>query len=269
MRSPSRPPELIILSAGPPLVAALLNFVHLFFLQHPELRPGRSFVDAALAPRLLKLGVLFVALQIAVSVAFQSDVVVAAAVVGPEAAAVYSVAARVFLFVPSLIAIVQAHVWPAYGEALNRGDVHWVTRWLRRSIIGALVASASASAILFVASPWIFRILTADTLTMPTALLLGFAVWAVVSSAFNAVGILLNAASVIGFQVAVALAMGATSIGLSIVFANVFGVSGVIWGTVVAYVLVTGIPISLYLPRFLPMLATRGSSSVATGGAPS
>jgi hypothetical protein len=83
------------------------------------------------------------------------------------------------------------------------------------------------------------------------------ALWAVIGNSFNAVAMLLNGASVVGFQVATALTMAVTSVGASILFANMFGVAGVVWGTVLAYIVCTAIPTAFFLPTALRRLAVR------------
>jgi hypothetical protein len=97
----------------------------------------------------------------------------------------------------------------------------------------------------------------------PTALLIGASIWGVVSASFNAVGILLNAASIIRFQVVFASIMALASISASIVLAQIFGVSGIVWGTLLAYVVFTALPITVYLPRLMQRLDA-GSASEAS-----
>jgi hypothetical protein len=66
---------------------------------------------------------------------------------------------------------------------------------------------------------------------------------------------LLNGATVMRFQIVTALSMTVVSLGASIVGAHLFGVAGIIWGTVLAYLVCTAIPTVLYLPTVLRQLA--------------
>ena len=79
------------------------------------------------------------------------------------------------------------------------------------------------------------------------SLLVGFAVWAALFAFGNVVSMLLNAANVILFQLIAASLMALTSIILKIEFAHAFGVSGIIWGTVLAYGICSVVPTLLYL----------------------
>ena len=122
---------------------------------------------------------------------------VAAAVLGPDAAATYAVTLRMFMLVPSMVGLVLLALWPAYTEAIARGDASWVRHTLRRSVIAASAASLASSALLVVAGPALIGLLTGDRVDPPFALLIGAAIWAVVNATFNGVTVLFNAASIV------------------------------------------------------------------------
>jgi O-antigen/teichoic acid export membrane protein len=244
------------LMAGP-LIGNILNFVWLFFWRHPDLRPQWDLVSGVYARRLLRLGFLFFVLQLTVAVAYQSDILVATRVIGPDAATTYSVTYRLFMIVPTMINMLLLPLWPAYAESIARGDVRWVKRTLRMSIGLAVLLSGASSLVLVVFAPPIIDLWVGPHVNAPFALLLGMALWAVIGNSFNAVAMLLNGASVVGFQVATALSMAVTSVGASVLLANIFGVAGVVWGTVLAYVVCTAIPTAIFLPTALRRLAAR------------
>ncbi len=259
-------PVLILLVSAAPLIALAANGYVLFWRTRPWLRPRPRLVNASTAIALGRIGFLFLALQAAVVVAFQSDILVAATILGTEAAAVYAVTLKLFLVVPTLLSLYFAALWPAYTEAISRGDAAWVRKTLRRSVMLAGVASATAALALTLWGSGFIRWWTDGAIEPPIALLIGAAVWAILSSVFNAISIVLNAASVILFQVVVAVAMAVASILLSITLAHVIGVAGIIWGTTIAYAIVSGVPILWYLPRFLRGL-DRGAT-LPTGATP-
>ena len=235
-------PWLVFAFAAGPVGAAAGNTVVLFFRRRPWLRPSLRRADRRTAARLVRVGVLFFVLQAAVAVAFQSDVIVAARVVGPEAAAQYSVGFRLFMLVPAIVAMVTLPLWPAYGEALARGDRDWVARTLRTSMLGVLAVTAAASVLVLLLSGPILAIWLGSAVSLPVALQVGLAVWAVLSATFNAAAMLFNAAGELRFQVTVATIMAVTSIVASIILGRSFGVAGVIWGTVIAYSVCSAVP---------------------------
>ena len=74
----------------------------------------------------------------------------------------------------------------------------------------------------------------------------------------------LNGASIIGFQVVSATAMAAASITASIALATPFGISGIVWGTLLAYVACSALPTLWYMPRVLRRLESRAAAPRAT-----
>jgi O-antigen/teichoic acid export membrane protein len=259
-------PVLVISVLLPPVLALALNGFALFRIRRPWLAPRLSLASRSVAARLARLGFLFLVLQLAVAVAYQSDVIVAGLLLGPSAAATYSVTLRFFMLAPALIAVFLTALWPAYTEALARNDIEWVRRTLRRSIVIALVTAGPASLVLAVGGSWLIRTWTGGAIDPPLSLMVGAALWAVVSATFNTIAIVLNAASVVRFQVIIATTMAIASITLSVLFARAFGISGIIWGTLLAFVLIDGIPMAIYVPRFLASLDRQRAQSLAGPG---
>jgi O-antigen/teichoic acid export membrane protein len=247
-------PVVILGSAAAPIVALAANGFGLL-RSYPWLRPRFSLCDRQTAARLARLGSLFFILQLAMGVAYQSDIVVAGSVLGPGAAATYAVTLRLFTLAPKLVELLLLQIWPAYTDALARGDAAWIRATLRKSVLIALGSSGAwAIGLVILAGP-ILEVWTGGTIRADPPLLLGLAAWTVLQSTFNAISILMNAAAVVRFQVIVAVVMAATSVVASVVLANAIGIAGVIWGTVGAYALFSGLPTLLYLPRLLRRIA--------------
>ena len=252
-------PWLVLAVAGGPVVATALNAFVLFTRRHPDLRPRAHLASSRVATGLIRVGLLFFVLQLAVAVAFQSDVVVAAQILGPAAAAEYAVTFRLFFLVPTLLSMAFLPLWPAYGEAIARGDLRWLRRTLVRTTVGGIAVTVVSSAFLLVFGRDVLRIWLGPVFDPPFMLLLGLALWAVISTAFTSISMVLNGATLIGFQVVVAIAMAVSSIAASIYLGNEFGLAGVIWGTLLAYVLCSAIPTLWYLPRILARIERRVS----------
>ena len=238
-------PWLVLAMAGAPVVARLANGVALFGWHKRWLRPTLAAATRSAARQVLQLGLLFLVLQLAVAVAYQSDSMVAAQVIGPEAVAEYSVVYRLFMFVPMLAGLALTPLWPAYGEAIARGDVAWVRRTLSRSLRFSVLATVPASLVLVVLGSKIIHIWVGEEIAPSYALILGFGVWMVMVTVGNAVAMFLNGANIVRFQVVTALCMAMTNLALSIALSRTMGVAGVIWGTVVAYSLCAALPMAI------------------------
>jgi O-antigen/teichoic acid export membrane protein len=138
-------PWMVFAVAGLPLLTAALQAGVLFGWRHRELRPNwRSFSIAA-AARIFKLGGLFFVLQVAAALAFASDNLVAAHVLGAELVAEYSVTMQLFSLPALVLGTLFMPLWPAYGEAVTRGDFNWVSQTLKRSLLLAIVVAGLPS----------------------------------------------------------------------------------------------------------------------------
>jgi O-antigen/teichoic acid export membrane protein len=240
-------PWLVLALPGAAVLTTGLNWIQEFYRSRPWIRPRRRAVEFRVGIGLGRTGLLFLGLQLAGVVAFSSDNLVAAQVLGPVAVAQYSVTQRVFLVLPSLISVAAVSLWPAYGEALIHGDRAWIRRTLGRSTLAAVGATIIGSLVILALAKIVFSFLVGPSLVPPLALMLGFTVWAALFAFGNVISMLLNAANVILFQLIAASVMAITSIILKIEFAHAFGVSGIIWGTVLAYGACSAIPTLLYL----------------------
>jgi O-antigen/teichoic acid export membrane protein len=248
-------PYIVLAVAVAPAVALAGNGGELFFRRRPWLRPSLKRVDRDVAGALLRIGSLFFVLQIAVAVAYESDALVLTQILGPSAVTTYSVTMRVFLVVPALAGFVLAPLWPAYGEAIARGDASWVRQTLRRAVKGGLLLSVSGATVLaLVARPFIqvwagFR--------PPYLLVVAAAIWVVVMTLGAVLAAFLNGARVIRAQIVLALMMMIANLGLSIAFTHWMGVSGVIWGSIAAEGAVVVIILAVIAPRVLSRLESR------------
>jgi hypothetical protein len=95
-------------------------------------------------------------------------------------------------------------------------------------------------------------------------LVVAAAIWIVVMTTGAALAAFLNGARVIRAQMVLALLMMSTNLGLSIAFARWVGVSGVIWGSIVAESGVVVIILAHIVPRVLRRLEPTAMQSLAT-----
>lgn len=250
-------PWLVLALAGPPVVATLVNGLVLV-TQKSWLRPAASAVHLGAVGPLLRIGLLFLVLQLAVTVAFTSDYIVAGVVLGPSAVAEYTVVSKLFLIPTLLVGFALTPLWPAYREALSRGDLAWVRRTFRRSMRLALMISAPVSlALVVIGLPLIFA-WVGTQVRPPLGLVVAFGIWTPLLAVGTAIAMLMNAAQVMRFQIVVALTMAVTNIVLSVALASRIGLAGVVWGSIIGYSACTLIPVTLYLPRLFARLDDGG-----------
>jgi O-antigen/teichoic acid export membrane protein len=247
-------PMLVLALTAVGLLAALLNGAVLFRFQWPWLRPHRADVDMKLIRPLLRVGGLFMILQIAGLAAYQLDNFVIAQIMGAESVAEYAIPLKLFSLAPTLLSFALTPLWPAYRESLARGDWAWISRTLRRSLLLAAAINIPSALFLIFAGPTVLHLWVGDKVHPTTILMLGLGVWVIVNTVNGPLAMLLNGAGAMGFQAACAILMAAGNVTISVFLVYHIGVSGAVWGSIIAQIVFVLLPSVWYVPRMLRRL---------------
>jgi O-antigen/teichoic acid export membrane protein len=256
-------PWLVLSFAVGPMLSALLNGVQLFRSQ-PELRPiWKEFYWSSLR-RLLSVGLGFFVINAALAMAIGSDNLVIAHLLGPDAVTEYSIAMRIFTIVPGIVSMVLMPLWPAYGESAARGDMTWVIRALKRSLIGVGLVTVTAAVAITFSARWIITLWVGNGFHQSLWLLGGMGVWMVLNALAVVVSIFLNGLGRISVQVIPAVAVAISTLAMELLATPRFGLPAMIWSTNVSYLCFVWVPIVLFLPRFVENLRRRDELQRAT-----
>ena len=262
-------PWIALAMAGIPVVFRGINTLVFFGFQKTALRPRPGNINAGIVRKLLHTGLLFFFLQIAVIVGFQSDNIIIARILGAEAVAGYDVALKLATLPAMFIGFVVIAQWPAYGEALTRGDTDWIRHTFTRTLRASMVVTIPFAVILLLWGDRIIRLWAGPDVIPSTGLLAGVAAWSLLLVIGSVMSSLLNGLHVVRFQVICAILMATGNILLSIYLVGVIGVEGAIYGTLAAYTVLSLIPYCYYIPRYLNRLTAHknepSNSQYATG----
>ena len=238
---------LVLAFVGAPLLAGATNSLSFFLRLAPDIAPSWRSLSVAATRSIAGVGLLFLVLQIVGALAYTSDNIIIAQMLGAAAVAGYAVPVQMFNLIGTLIAMALAPLWPAYGEAISRGDKAWVKKILKRSLLFSVGVASVCSTALVAAGSWIIGLWVSHAVATPLLLLVGLGVWKVIEAGGNAVAMLLNGAHVVWLQVAVAIATATCAIVLKIVFIASIGVAGAVWATVISYLVFAGIPFFYFI----------------------
>jgi O-antigen/teichoic acid export membrane protein len=242
-------PWLVAALAGAPALANALNWLDFFLVRRRDLLPRWRHLDSASAQSVTRVGLSFLALQLVVAMTSAADGLVIARVLGPEVVAAYAIPDRLFSQVSSVLMLLMAPLWPAYGEALARGDRHWVAKTLRRSLLVAGGCSFLAVTLLSLGAPDILRLWIGGDFSSPAGLLLALSVWKILESIGGALAAFLNGAGLIRLQVVCALATGVLSLCLKIWALPQWGVIAVPWVMALSFLALSLVPCAVWVPR--------------------
>jgi O-antigen/teichoic acid export membrane protein len=251
---------LVLAVSGPSVIASLITCYVVFRRRMRWLRPRLGDFERSSCSKLLRTSGLFFVLQAAGIVGFGSDTIVLAHICGGAAVAQYAVATKLFSIPQMLLSYVLTPLWPAYGEAIAKGDITWVRRILRRSIVLGVVSMVVAASALVFGGSWLISKWTVGKISVGFLLLFALGLWSVTIAISGPLAAFLNGAKVVAFQVATSSCLAVVNILLSIVLAKSIGVSGVVFGSIVSLLLTTLIPIRLHMPRLLRDIEARAGS---------
>ncbi len=244
-------PWLVAALLGAPVLAALLNSIVFLLRAAPDLRPARRFVTAPAVKELLATGSAFFVLQLAVAGVLYSDSIIIAYQLGASAVAEYAVPERLFSIVSALLATVLGPLWPAYREAIFRGDLPWVRRTLCRSLNLAIGLSLAASLVLVLAGPSLMWHWVGAAVPANLALLWMLGLWKILESTGLALAMFLNGAGIVRLQVLTALIMLAATVLIKPWMVGELGIVGAPMSTALIYFLVTLVPLAFVIRREL------------------
>ena len=245
-------PWLVFAALGGPAVTALCNTVYYFGKVRKDLRPSLAVVTGGAAKQIARTGFFFLILQIVSAVAYASDNLVIAQSLGASAVTVYAVPEKLFSLITIALAIMLTPLWPAYGEAMAKGDLAWVRNAFKRSLFVSLGAAAGMSTLLVVATPKLLPLWVGHEVNTPFLVLAGLGVWKVIEACGNAMAMLLNGANVMRQQMLVAVLTGASALALKVYLVGQIGVAGAVWASIIAFSIFSVIPLCLWvIPRAL------------------
>ena len=150
-------------------------------------------------------------------------------------------------------------------------EISLKARYCMRSLLVVLGASTAAAVFLLILSQRLIDWWVGPRIHPSFPLLLGIAVWTILNSCGDVLGVFLNGASIIRFQVIVASVFGIGCLVTKVLLIRQFGIVGIPWATVIAYLLLNAAPYFWYLPVLIKRLndnaRTARSDAVIPGGA--
>jgi len=134
---------------------------------------------------------------------------------------------------------------------MARGDGHWVRTIALKSLVTATLVAGGSGVVLVFLARFLIHLWVGSLIQPSTSLLIGLALWLLLSTLGNVVAMLLIALRQLKLQVVLACLMAVANVFLSVYLARRMGVAGLIWGTVISYVVFAVVPYAFILPRLL------------------
>ena len=227
-------PLLTLAMYGAPVAATLLGGFVEFGIRRPALRPRWSRVSLEMVPRIFRTGITFFLLQVMTMLGLGTDNLIIATISNASTVAPYAVMAR---YAQSMLVVnvFLQPLWPAYGEALGRGDYVWAKRVLGQASKWTLLIGAAIALVTALFGKEIVYLWIGHPFALPSGLVYGIACMILVICYGGVVAAFMNNEGLVHTQVRVYFITVVVSIGLKIWFMYRWGISGVPWATCIAF----------------------------------
>lgn len=186
---------------------------------------------------LIRIGGLFFVLQVGTMIGWGADALIISSALGPAQVAIYTMAQRLFQFVTQPLAMVNMPLWGAYADAHAKGDVAFIRRTFRASMLLTLGGSLLGVTVLFFSSEWVLHYWTRGNVEVPTLLLGLIALWTVLECCGAAFAMFLNGVQVVKQQVIVVAAFCLLVLPLKMVGIQQIGLIAIPLAAVAVYAL--------------------------------
>ena len=187
-------------------------------------------------------GTMFWVMQVCALASFQCDLLIVAKMLGPEHVAELGVVRRLFAIAIGINTVLTMPLWAAVADAFSRRDMTWVRGTFRHALVRSILIVSTLSLGTAMFAPALIKVWMNGNIELPPALVLCYGVWVNLWAISQILASLLNGLREIRFQLICAVAMAVTNVGLSIALTSVVGVSGVVWGSAISWLLFGGIP---------------------------
>ena len=184
-------PLLVLMVAGAPLVAGTVNSVVELGWRRPWLRPQWSYARWSVGWVFIKDGFLFLCLQIGTVALSCTPVFIVANRFGAAEASVYGVVYKLLSIPLTFSALFWMPLWPAYRDALARGDRQWIMKTLRWQLKVIVLFLGPLLLGLALLTPLFVRVWTRSVIQAPLTLALSVAVLIFCMTARGALSVLL------------------------------------------------------------------------------
>ncbi len=234
-----------LIYSGVPLLILLIATI-IFYSFKNYLRPKISSIDFSKSSILLTMGGKFFILQIAAVILFTTDNLIISKLFSPADVTPYNVVFKYFSIISVGFTAMAAPFWSGTTDAYVKKDYYWIKKSIKKLITFWLFGTLIVLLMVYF-SPKVYNLWIGKGLQIPIALSVSFGVYVLVNS-WNAIfSAIINGIGELNFSFKLAILGALINIPLSIYLSNIFGITGVVWATILCQLLASVlIPIQCY-----------------------
>jgi len=210
-----------------PIIVLLLSSFWFYNTAYKSFAPSFKYIRFSFANDIMKLGVKFFIIQIAVLVVYQTTNIIIAHVCSPEDVTIYNIAYKYFGIGIMIFGIVISPFWSAFTEAYSLNDYSWMIKSVNYLRYVALFIIIIVLFMVLV-SPLFFHLWIGDIVKIRLTVSIIVALYIMVIIWNSLYSMLLNGMGKIKLQLYVSLVGTVINIPLAIFFGKSYGIEGVV-----------------------------------------
>lgn len=221
----------LFLSSMPVLISLTVSIV-LYLTRYKKVRPSFSRIRIARIRDVMGLGIKFFVVQIAAVVFYQTNAVIIARLFGPEQVTPYQIAYAYFNYGIMGFIILVNPFWTAITDAYTKGEFEWIKNAMRNLRI-AWIGFVCVIFIQFAIHDIFIHWWVGDSVNVPFLLAVALAVYFCLYANNTLLGMFLNGTGKLFIQMWRTGIMALLHIPVTIYFARVYGITGVMYGMII------------------------------------
>ncbi len=225
---------LVLSFSGGQLLATILNGIYLFGKKRNYLLPKLKYFNWPVGKSLINSGMIFFLLGFFTLIGNTSDDIIIAQTLGSSSVSGYEIVKKMFLFSMFTQFLIQP-LWPAFAEAVESEDFAWARRTVKKGLYLSVIGAAIISLPLLVFGKQIITVWVSASYEPSWLLLSGFYIFVLLSNYLGVMSTFLNSGPLLAKQIWMIGLASCCSVLLKILLSLKFGVSGIIWATVIGY----------------------------------
>lgn len=239
--------------------------IFIFYTHRPWIKPDPRQVRKGNFGSLLRLGLMFITLQLCSLLITQTDSIVIIRILGPSDVAIYSTIWKLFSYTAIFKTWFLSSLWPAYGEANTRQDYHWIQRTLKMSLTISILVTGIVSGIVAIFAQDIIRVWVGPDLVPSISLIIGMLLMQILWSWTEPFVVFLNGISRLKNMIFYSLGTAVINVILTIVFVRLWGIEGAILGTMAGYLILAAWLLPLDAKKALKVMQNTFNKTATIG----
>ncbi len=231
-----------------PLLSILVCGLFFFLRKGKWLLPRIISVSRTSWRRIWSSGLSFFIIQISLIAIFQSDIFLVNYFINTNEVPLYSMPARMFLYVNAIIFFIVTPFWSAFGEAAQKDHWSWIRKTFRNLIVTSLAIAIVMAIFLTILGPAIINLWSRGMVQSSRGIIIVLGLYSMVHAWTNVHAIFLNGLDRMHKQAGSAVIQAILNIGISIFLVKRMGILGVALGSLISYSLTTAwfLPLESY-----------------------